>query len=278
MTREEPDDRELPWSELNTSVPRTRDRMESAAAAKPRIRVILDGVDTRADMGSILSKTPVTLLLALSIPVVLADSAPITIDEAASCLGLSAQQMEDVRAGKIVSTDFRELSDKELAITVTMLVDRPIDDIADAVRNTGLLESDPHVVRFKALGDKDPTEADLADLTLSKDDGAEVRRLLNVKPGSEFNLSETEVSGFNRLKERFSGACDKAPACTAAVIDEYRRVLLVRLRDYRRGGTEAIAPYAREGGKVAKPGEEIRTAEQGCELVRQRLPDVIRAF
>src|SRR5262245_46020637 len=97
-------------------------------------------------MGPILAVTTAALL-ALSMPA-LADTAPITIDEAASFLGLSTQQMEDVRAGKIISTDFRELSDKELAITVAMLVDRPIGDIADAVRNTGLLESDPHVIRF----------------------------------------------------------------------------------------------------------------------------------
>src|SRR5215471_15824565 len=144
----------------------------------------------------------------------------ITIEEAAACLGLSPQQMADVRAGKIVSTDFQELSDKELAITVAMLVKRPIADVAEAVRGSGLLESDPNIMTFKALGDGDVKDADFAGMTFTKDEASEVRGLLTVKPGTEFNLSVEEIARFDALRKRFAGSCDAA--CAEAVTDAYR--------------------------------------------------------
>lgn len=217
-------------------------------------------------------------LLGVTTTVTCADAPPLTIDEAAGCLGLSAQQLADVRAGKVVSTDFRELTDKELAITIALLVDRPIADIADAVRSGKLLEWDPNVIRFKALGDREPADADFADAEFTKGQASEVRKLLAAKPGSEFNLSATEIERFASLRQRFTGPCDRDPACSAAVTEEYRRVLLARLRAYRDRGTDAVAPYAREGGKVASPGEELRTAVHGCDAVQKHLPEVYRAF
>lgn len=206
------------------------------------------------------------------------DQHRITIDEAAQCLGLSAQQMAEVRAGKIVSTDFPELTDKELAITVAMLVDLPIADLAEAVRGSELLESNPNFLLFEDLGDEDPSEADFVDVEFDGDEASEIRGLLGAKPGSEFNLSAEEILGFEGLRKRFPGSCERDPECPADVVQEYRRVLLDRLRAYRRGGTEAVAPYARGGGSVASPGEELRTAAQGCALIRDRLPELHRAL
>jgi hypothetical protein len=211
-----------------------------------------------------------------SVAAALAEPPPITMDEAAACLGLSAEQMTEVRAGKIVSTDFRELSDKELAITVAMLVDRPIADVATAVRETGLLEADPNIIRFRALGDADPKDADFASIEFTKDETGEVHDLLAAKPGSAFNLSPAEIEAFEALHARFPEACDVS--CSAAVVEAYRKVLIARLRAYRGGGTDAIAPYVRTGGKLVKPGDELRAAAQGCPLVQERFPNVIQAF
>ena len=205
-----------------------------------------------------------------------AGSSPITIDEAAACLGLSAQQLADVRVGKIVSTDFQELSDKELAITVAMLVKRPITDVAEAVRGSGLLESDPNIMSFKALGDGDVSDTDFSGVAFTKDEASEVRGLLTAKPGSEFNLSRDEIARFDALRKRFTGSCDAA--CAEAVTEAYRRTLADRLRAYKTGGTGAIAPYARSGEKLVRAGDELRAAAVGCPLVHERFPDVIRAF
>jgi len=224
--------------------------------------------------------TPAASVLAftLSVAVVRADQPRLTIDEAAQCLGLSAQHMADIRAGKIVSTDFPELTDKELAISVAMLVDLPIADLADVVRGSELLESNPNFLRFEDLGDEDPSEADFAEVAFDEDETAEIRGLLGARPGSEFNLSAAEIQGFESLRKRFTGSCERDPECPAAVVEEYRRVLLERLRAYRSGGTDAVATYARGGGSVASPGQELRTAAQGCVLVQDRLPGLYRAL
>lgn len=201
-----------------------------------------------------------------------------SVEEAAGCLGLSPQQLDDVRAGKIVSTDYNELTDKELAITAALLVDRPIAEVARAVRESGLLEADPNVMSFKLLGDKDPAESDFAGIELGADEAGEIRKLYAAKPGSDLNLGTAEIARLAALRAKFPGACDKDPACAAAVTQEYRRALLDRMRAYRSGGTQAIAGYARDGGKSAEPGEELRTALQGCAAVERLFPGPIQAF
>ena len=203
---------------------------------------------------------------------------PITVDEAAACLGLSASQMDDVRAGKIVSTDFRELTDTQLAITVAMLVDKPIGQVADAVRDSQLFKTDPTVVKFKALGDKEPTDADFAEVAFASDESSEIKKLLGASPGSEQNLSAAEIAKFATLRGKFSGACDKDPACPDAVVGEYRSALLERMRAYRAGGMSAIAPYARSGGKTFDVGAELTIALNGCETVEKRFAEAIQAF
>ncbi|HEX4824091.1 MAG TPA: hypothetical protein VFV19_07240 [Candidatus Polarisedimenticolaceae bacterium] len=205
-----------------------------------------------------------------------AASPPITIEEAAACLGLSAQQIADVRAGKIVSTDFQELSERELAITVAMLVKRPIADIAGAVRGSGMMEADPNIMTFQALGDGDVKDADFAGVAFSKDEASELHGLLTAKRGTEFNLSAAEIARFESVRARFTGTCDAA--CAEAVTDAYRAALAERLRAYRSGGTNAIAPYARSGEKVVRAGDDLRAAAVGCALVHDRFPDVVRAF
>lgn len=202
----------------------------------------------------------------------------ITIEEAAACLGLSADQLADVRAGKIVSTDFRELNDTELAITVAMLVDKPIGQVADAVRDAQLFKTDPNVRSYKALGDKDPSEADFADVSFSSDESGEIKKLLTASAGSDLNLSSAEIAKFAALRTRFAGGCDKDPACADAVVNEYRRDLLERTRAYRAGGVSAIAPYARSGGKTSDIGAELTIALNGCETVEARFADAIQAF
>jgi hypothetical protein len=217
-------------------------------------------------------------VLSLAVAVARADPAPFTIDEAAGCLGLSPKQMAEARGGKIVSGDFPELTDKELAIAVAMVVDGPIAEVAEAVRSSSMFELNPNVLSFGDLGDGDPSAAGFEAVEFTADERSEIRGLLDAEPGSEFNLSMPEIRRFESLRERLPPNCERDPECATVVVEEYRGVLLERLRAYHEGGTNAVAPYAREGGETADPAQELRTAAQACVLLEQRFPELQRAL
>jgi hypothetical protein len=195
------------------------------------------------------------------------EPAPVSLEEAAECLGLSTRQLAELRSGRIVAAGLDERTDKELAVTTAMLVDRPLAEVAAAARTGWLMEADPQTLRFAPLDD----ESDLDAL-----EAGEVRALLQVRAGTEFNLSADEIARFQALRRRFPGSCDVA--CAESVVEEYRRALLARLAAYRAGGTAAIAGYARANGEVANAGEELRTAARACELLHRHFPEVIEAF
>ncbi len=47
---------------------------------------------------------------------------------------------------------------------------------------------------------------------------------------------------------------------------------------YRKGGLEAIAPYARGGRRQADPREELRLAAEQMPLLRRHAPEIYRAW
>jgi len=198
----------------------------------------------------------------------------ITIDAACERLGLDEQQLADVKAGKIVSVNYEELTDKELAIGMVMIVKAPLPEVMSLILESKVLEIGKDLLDFKRLGDKQPTDEDFADLEL---DEAEIRKLLHVKAGSEYNLSASEIERFQALGESLGRGCEKKPECAAEVMAEYRQVLRERLESYRGGGLAAIAPYARGGKKLASPGEELKTATEDPFLVKDRRPDLYKA-
>ncbi len=111
----------------------------------------------------------------------------------------------------------------------------------------------------------------------AKHEGAEIDKLLAVKPGSDFNLSAAEMDRFAALRKKFGKGCSKDAACSKAVADEYRSVLEGRLKAYQAGGLAAIAGYTR-GSKSAQPSVELKKAAESLALTKQTYPEVYNAI
>jgi hypothetical protein len=197
-------------------------------------------------------------------------------------LGFTAKEQEELQRGEIVSHDVKELSDKELAITMAVLVPAPLTDLLDFARSGKALEMDRDILAHGALGAGAPGDADTTafqDVGFTPSESGEIRALFEAEPGSRFNLSQQEEQRFAELRKTFQAkGCDKDPGCADAVVTILRSALRDRLKAYRERGLSGIAPYARAGGQQANPAEELRNATNAAQFVAREYTPIFDAF
>jgi hypothetical protein len=205
-----------------------------------------------------------------------------TSDKVLQYLGFTADEQEGLRRGEIVSHAVKELSDKELAITMAMLAPAPLADLLDFARSGKELEISRDilshgVVGAGAAGDIDSTA--LEGVGFATSEAGEVRALFDVEPGPRFNLSRPESQKFMDLHKRFQAkGCEKDPGCSEAVVSILRDVLRERLEAYRARGLSGIEPYDRGGGRQSNPAEELRDATNAAQFLAREYAQIFDAF
>jgi hypothetical protein len=157
-------------------------------------------------------------LVALTLP---SSGAPPTADEIFQTLGYSAAERERLQRGEIVSHAVGELSDEELALTMAVIAPAPLERLLDLATSDQIIRANRDIIAFGRLKSSD--EASFASVGFDASEGAEVRALIEAAPGSKLNLGDGEIARFAELRRRFPAVpCDRDPACTAAVTQEYR--------------------------------------------------------
>ncbi len=215
----------------------------------------------------------VIILLATLTPANVAQS--VTPDQVFA-LGFDAKQKGAFDKGEVISTGYKELSDKELALFMAVIVPAPMEEVVKFSRSGGSLNTNKDVLAHGTL-ESDDIKGFLAAISYEGAEVAEIDKLLAVNPGSDFNLSAAEMERFAALRNKFSKGCSKDAACSKAVMDEYRSVLEGRLKAYQTGGLAAIDAYTR-GSKSAEPAEELRKAAEASSLIKKAYPELYNAF
>lgn len=195
----------------------------------------------------------------------------ITAEAIAEAMGFGAEDRAKLEAGEIVSTEIKETTEKQLAVALALKVPATLEDVAASVAEGTTLEANKAI---KAHGEIDPaqaSEAAFAGITL---DAGEVERLLEVEPGSDFNLSSDEIAVFQDLAQQHNTG---DPAAADAVNSAWRQMLAGRLRAYLAAGLDGIAPYDR-GGDASSAADDLRAAAEGSRLVQQVVPELYQAF
>jgi hypothetical protein len=207
---------------------------------------------------------------------------PTSADKLCQALGFTAREREGLQRGEIVAHEVKELSDKELAITMAMLVPASLTDLLDFARSGRELAIHRDILAHRVLGDGTAGDFDakaFQDIGFTASELGEVRDLFEVEPGSRFNLSQEDLQRFADLRKRFKAKhCDQDPACTDAVVSILRAVLLDRLNGYRERGLSGIEPYSREAGKSSNPAEELRNATKAAQFLAHEYPQIFDAF
>jgi hypothetical protein len=195
----------------------------------------------------------------------------ISVEAVADALGLSSEQHAQLQAGAIVSAEIEETTEKQLAAALALKVPATLEDVAASVAEGTTLEANNAI---RAYGEIDPaavSPAAFAGITLDAD---EAEKLLEVEPGSEYNLSADEIAIFQDLARQYDA---DDPAAGDAVNAAWRQVLAGRLQAYLQGGLNGIAPYDR-GGDDSSAADDLRSAAEASKLVQQAVPDLYQSF
>jgi hypothetical protein len=198
-------------------------------------------------------------------------AADMTAEAVAEAMGLGAGDQAKLQAGQIVSSEIEETTEKQLAVALALKVPATLEDVAASVAQGTTLEANKAI---KAHGEIDPAEAGEAAFAPITLDAHEVARLLEVEPGSDFNLSSAEIAVFQDLGQQHKAG---DPAAADAVNAAWRQMLAGRLQAYLAGGLDGIAAYDR-GGDSSSAADDLKAAAEGSKLVQQAVPELYQAF
>jgi hypothetical protein len=194
------------------------------------------------------------------------------LDELMQYLGFDESHREALLAGEILYTGMPDMEVLPHAIAVAgvmLLVQRPLDEVIDAYLKEEMFHASAEIIDFGRFSleelESENAAASFSRLRFAPEEKAEIKKLLRVAPGSVYNLNETEMS-------RFQGIDTKDPAHADKATRAYRSVLLDRGRDYLELGLAGIAPYARKGGKLASPRDELTAAVESARFLAERFP------
>ena len=176
-------------------------------------------------------------------------------------LGLSADEIAQVQAGKYVSLAMKPASERELVTATAFELKLSPADVIKNLKQGLFVAIDPNTIASGVVS-RPASVGDLAKLTLQSGAEKQAKAYLAAKPGDDLNLSTQEIAAFAKL-----GA--NAPVTT---VDEAIRAMLVaRVDAYRAQGLSGIAPYARSNGERS-PADELRTASQASANLKTYVP------
>jgi hypothetical protein len=201
-----------------------------------------------------------------------APAEPLSADALAAALGFGPAEQARLRAGEIVSAEIGETTEKQLAVALALMVPATPEDVHARIAEGATLEANTSI---RAFGEIDPATVDeTAFAGIVLDDG-EVRRLLEVAPGSTFNLSSAEIAVFQDLAKQHEAG---DPATADAVNAAWRQVLAGRMQAYVEGGLDGIAEYDRGRGDSSSAADDLRAAAEAATLVQQAVPELYQTF
>ena len=197
---------------------------------------------------------------------------PPAVEEVLGVLGMNKDQIAELEQDQPFAYALNEGSTDELAVGLVWYLVVPLDKVAGQLR---LVDPDPLDVDVKAHGilTEHSGAGSLAPIVLTRD---EARALLDAEPGDEFNLSAHEIDKLKTFKQTLKRTPQRS--IEDAVGEHFREILLQRYAAYRRGGTNAIAPYARKESTDSKPALELRQAANASTILSRYFPVLGKAW
>jgi hypothetical protein len=208
------------------------------------------------------------LSISFILPGIPAFAEPPSVDEVLVMLGMDEDQIAELAQGELVAYALSEGSADELAAGAAFYLPVPLAKVARHLRLENPDSLDVDVIAYGMLTRHGGADS-LASFVLPEE---EALALLNVEPGGEFNLSADEIDSIKTLKQT------PHKSLRDAVIQRYREILFQRFEAYRRGGTNALAPYAREQGLDSKPSVELRQAANASAILARYFSALHRAW
>jgi hypothetical protein len=199
-----------------------------------------------------------------------AESPP--VEEVLGVLGLDKGQIDTLAKGNPVAYPLNEDSADELAVGIVWYLPVAAAKVAGQLRLEDPDLLDVGVTAHGLLTEHSGADS-LASVALSEEDA---QALLNAGPGEEFNLSAHEIDKLKSVKQELKRTPYRAIEDAAG--EHFRDILLQRYEAYRRGGVNAIAPYARKENRDSKPSLELRQAANASAILSRYFPLLHKAW
>ena len=191
---------------------------------------------------------------------------PLAIEEVLGVLGINKSQIAELEQGQPIAYALSEGRDDELAMGVVRYMPVPLEKVTEHYRLDNPESLDVDVSAHGLLTEQGGADA-LASVTFSSE---EAQAFLDFEPGDEFNLSVPEIDSSKTLDKMLKRTPYRP--IEDEVGQHFREILFNRFKAYRRGGANALAPYAREGGLDSKPALELRRAADASAILAHYLP------
>lgn len=208
------------------------------------------------------------LIMSFVMPGMPAFAASPTVEEALSLMGMDQGQIAELAQGKPVTYVLAESGDDDLAMGIALYLPLPSAKMSGYLRQENPDPLDVDVTTYGLLTEHSGA-ASFASVVLPTE---ETEALLDAEPGDKFNLSAAEIDSFKTFKQL------SAKITEDAVLQHYRELLFRRFEAYRRGGTYAIAPYARDESPDSKPSLELHQAANASVILSRYFPVLYKAW
>jgi hypothetical protein len=182
-------------------------------------------------------------------------------------LGLSAGEIAEVEAGKIVTRSATSTHDRDLATSFAFFAPVPPAELVKQLREGLLTKVDTNTISQGVLSAAGAL-GDFAGLALSPGGAARARRYTGSVDAS-LNLSAEERAAFGRLP---------ATAPVVEVEAQLRAMLLARYQAYHAKGLAGIAPYALGGSDARVVADDLRRSLEGLAGLKKHAPQAYAAM
>jgi hypothetical protein len=182
-----------------------------------------------------------------------------SVDVLLKDIGLSDHQIQQVHQGILVKDTVASNSDRELGVQLACLVKAPLEKLKSTFHTDPALKREDGYVQAIAL--IDDSSPDFSGVVL---DAGMIQAYLRAAPGSDLNLSKTEIEDFQTVAKN-GGKKEQ-------VEKQFQEMLLNRYRSYRQKGLAGILPYHRARAKDFHPGDELSHSIQQTRPVKKKFP------
>lgn len=182
-------------------------------------------------------------------------------------LGLSAGEIAEVKAGKIVTRSVTATHERDLATSFAFFAPIPPAELVKQLREGLLTKVDANTIsqgKLSVAGSLD----DFKGLVLTPGGAARARRY-TADVDESLNLSAEERAAFARLP---------ATAPVAEVEAQLRAMLLARYQAYHAKGLAGIAPYARGKSEARAVADDLRRSLAGLAGLQKYAPHAYTAM
>ena len=188
----------------------------------------------------------------------------------ATALGFNQEDEKKLLAGKIITADLPETTDKMLAESFAIYAPIYTYKIADLVLSERVFQVDTNVL---ASGRIDPLkiEASLSKATFTSADAEEIKQLKNFTGGDTFNLSSEEIA---KLRESLMAG----KTSTKALSKVYRDILAGRMKAYLKLGILGVASYNRGNEPQTSAANDLEAMTKASTLLAKDAPGLYRTF